>query len=387
MVRPPYDNELRKFVVPEVVFGSGARDMAGRYANNLGARKVLLVSDPGIVSAGWVEDIKASLASAGIPFLVYNSVSPNPRVEEVMLGAEIFRAENCNVIIAVGGGSPIDCAKGIGIISTNHRHILDYEGIDRISCPMPPLICVPTTGSSADVSQFAVIRDLPQNLKIVIGSKAIVPDAALIDPDTFTTMSSDLLACTCLDALTHAIEAFVSNANSPVTDIHALEAIRLISCNLLPAIQYADQIALSQLMLGSLEAGLAFSNAILGAVHSMAHSLGGLTDLPHGECNIVFLKHVIAFNYGSVPERYHRIGEAMGLDLRGMNSAGVKNAIINQVTTIQKLVGLDRTLGDFGLRHDDISHLARNALRDPCLATNPRPANRRDLEVLYAEAF
>jgi alcohol dehydrogenase class IV len=200
-------------------------------------------------------------------------------------------------------------------------------------------------------------------------------------------MSSDLLACTCLDALTHAIEAFVSNANSPVTDIHALEAIRLISCNLLPAIQYADQIALSQLMLGSLEAGLAFSNAILGAVHSMAHSLGGLTDLPHGECNIVFLKHVIAFNYGSVPERYHRIGEAMGLDLRGMNSAGVKNAIINQVTTIQKLVGLDRTLGDFGLRHDDISHLARNALRDPCLATNPRPANRRDLEVLYAEAF
>lgn len=385
----PNEIELRKFVTPELVFGSGARHLAGRYAKNLGARKVLLVSDPGVIAAGWINDVASSLESAGIPYTSFSQVSPNPRAEEVMMGAELYLSENCNVIVAVGGGSPMDCAKGIGIVSTNRKNIWTFEGVDRVSIPIPPLICIPTTGgTSADVSQLAIIRDVQEKVKFVIGSKAVVPDVALIDPDTLTTMTPYLTACTGLDALTHAIEAFVSNAHSPLTDLHALEAIRLISSNLFPALEDpSDSTLRGQIMLGSLEAGLAFSNAILGAVHSMSHSLGGFLDLPHGECNAILLHHVIAYNYQAAAERYQRIGEAMGLDLRGMNSRQIKNAIISEIIRLQKAVGIDRTLGQLGVAHGDIPVLAGKAMKDPCLATNPRRPIKRDIEVVYEEAF
>lgn len=385
----PIGLQLRKFVTPELVFGSEARLLSGRYAKNLGARKVLIVTDPGVENAGWANQVAASMEAVGLPFVIFDRVSPNPRTDEVMEGAEVFLNEHCNVIVAVGGGSPIDCAKGIGIVSSNQRNILQFEGIDRVEMPMPPLICIPTTGgTSADVSQMAIIRDVPQKIKFVIGSKAVVPDVALVDPDTLVTMDPYLTACTGLDALTHAIEAFVSNASSPLTDIHALEGIRLISSHLAQAITEPDNLLLrGKIMLGSLEAGLAFSNAILGAVHSMAHSLGGLLDLPHGECNAVLLNHVIAFNYPEAPERFRRIGEAMGLDLRGMSAGAVKNAIASQVMAIQKMVGIDHSLQHLGVAFGDIPDLARNALKDPCLATNPRRANLRDLEVIYEESL
>ncbi|HWP96538.1 MAG TPA: alcohol dehydrogenase-like regulatory protein ErcA [Syntrophomonadaceae bacterium] len=382
-------HELRKFVTPELVFGAGARHLAGRYAKNLGARKVLLVSDPGVILAGWAAEVASSLESAGIPFTNFSQVSPNPRAEEVMMGAEVYLSENCNVIVAVGGGSPMDCAKGIGIVSSNRKSIWAFEGVDRVSIPIPPLICIPTTGgTSADVSQLAIIRDVQEKVKFVIGSKAVVPDVALIDPDTLTTMTPYLTACTGLDALTHAIEAFVSNANSPLTDLHALEAIRLITSNLFPALEDPNNPTLrGQIMLGSLEAGLAFSNAILGAVHSMSHSLGGFLDLPHGECNAILLHHVIAFNFQAAEDRYRRIGEAMGLDLRGMNSQQIKNTMISEIMRLQKAVGIDRTLGQLGVAHGDIPVLAGKAMKDPCLATNPRKPVKRDIEVVYEEAF
>lgn len=385
----PDELQLRKFVTPELVFGSEARHLAGRYAKNLGARKVLVVTDPGVENAGWVKQVIASLEAAELPYAIFASVSENPRTAEVMEGAEFFLNEHCNVIVAVGGGSPIDCAKGIGIVSSNRKNIWAFEGIDRVSYPMPPLICIPTTGgTSADVSQMAVIRDAGQRVKFVIGSKAVVPDVALVDPDTLTTMDSYLTACTGLDALTHAIEAFVSNASSPLTDVHALEGIRLVSANLAPAIEQPDNLVLrGKIMLGSLEAGLAFSNAILGANHSLAHSLGGFFDLQHGECNAVLLNHVIDFNYPSAPDRFRLIGEAMGLDLRGMNPGSIKKALFDKVAMIQKTVGIDRTLKELGVDYSDIPELAQNALKDPCLATNPRRANQRDLEVIYEESL
>lgn len=387
-MQPEYVSGLRKFVNPELVYGSGARSLAGRYAKNLGARKVLVVSDPGINSSGWMGEVRASLESTGIPHTIFTKVTPNPRAEEVMDGAEIYLSEGCNMIVAIGGGSPLDCAKGIGIVSSNGKHILEYQGIDNIPMPMPPLICIPTTGVSADVSQFAIILDMQQKLKVVIGSKTVVPDVALIDPDTLTTMSPHLLTCTGLDALTHAIEAFVSNAHSPITDIHALESISLITSNLLPALQDpANLTARRQIMLGSMEAGLAFSNAILGATHSLAHSLGGLLDLPHGECAAAFLKHVMAFNYSAATDRYRRIGETMGLDLRGMGSVDIQKAIVSHIENLLNMIGMDLNLTQLGVNHSDISQLASNALHDPCLATNPRRTNQRDLEVLCEEAF
>jgi len=381
--------ELRKFVAPEYIFGVGARLLAGRYARNLGGHKALLVSDPGVVAAGWAGDVAGSLEEAGIPHVLFTGVSPNPKVHEIMAGAELYQAQHCNVLIAVGGGSPIDCAKGIGIVSSNRQSILAFEGVDKVRVPMPPLICIPTTGgTSADVSQFAIISNPVEKIKFAIISKSVVPDIALIDPLTLTTMDPFLTACTGLDALTHGIEAFVSNASSPMTDLHALEAIRLLAENLVDSIKNPKDVELrSRIMQGSLLAGLAFSNAILGAAHAMAHSLGGEQDAPHGECNAILLDHVIEFNLPASPERFTRIAEAMGLDLRGMDAAGRKKSLLGKVREIKRAAGVDKVLKDIGVIRADLPQLSKKALHDPCLVTNPRRASQRDLEVIYEESL
>lgn len=383
------DLSLRKFVAPEFVFGLGARDLVGRYATNFGIQKVLVVTDPGVVAAGWADEVIAGLEAEGLSHVLFSDVTPNPRAEEVMDGADFYQSNGCDGIVAVGGGSPIDCAKGIGIVSSNKKHILAFEGVDQVETPMPPLICIPTTGgTSADVSQFAIISNRAERVKIAIISKATVPDIALIDPVTLTTMDAYLTACTGMDALVHAIEAFVSNASSPFTDQYALEAIRLITGALLPSIRNLDDINLrGKIMLGSLKAGLAFSNASLGAVHAMAHSLGGYLDLPHGECNAMLLRHVMDFNFGATSERYTQVGAAMGLDLGGQTATQKKARILGEVQRLSAAAGISATLGQRGVHHADIPALAQKALKDPCMVTNPRRPNQRDIEVIYEESL
>lgn len=380
---------LRKFVAPEYIFGVGSRRLVGQYAHNLGGRKVLVVTDPGVAAAGWTQDVITSLEEAGLEHAIFSGVSVNPRAAEVMAGAEVYGQQGCNALVAVGGGSPMDCAKGIGIVSTNQRHILEFEGVDQVLHPMPPLICVPTTGgTSADVSQFAIISNPQEAIKIAIVSKAVVPDVALIDPLTLTSMDPYLTACTGLDALTHGIEAFLSNASSPLTDLHALEAIRLIAENLIPSVRSpADVEQRTKVMLGSLHAGLAFSNAILGASHAMAHSLGGYLDLSHGECNAILLDRVLEFNFPAAPERCELIARTMGLDLRGLSTPRRRAALAARIRTLREEAGLNRTLGQLGVGTGDIPPLARKALHDPCLVTNPRRSGQRDIEALYEEAL
>ena len=379
--------ELRKFVVPEFVFGQGARLLAGRYARNFGASRVMVVSDAGVAAAGWLKQVTASLEEAGLPYVEYTDVSPNPRDTEIMNGAELYLSADCDALVAVGGGSPMDCAKGIGIVSSSGRHILDFEGVDRIKEPMPPLICIPTTaGTAADVSQFAVILNTAERLKIVIASKAAVPDVAMIDPEPLTSMEAYLTACTGLDALVHAVEAFVSTASSPVTDLHALEAVRLIATTLTASIEHPDDLELrSRMMLGSLEAGMAFSNASLGAVHAMAHSLGGLLDLPHGECNAILLDHVMAYNFVAAGERYRQVGRALGLDLRGVSDCAA--AVLAEIRRFKRAAGVTRNLNELGVKRTDLGELAGKAMNDACIVTNPRKPNQQDLEAIYAEAL
>jgi alcohol dehydrogenase len=381
--------ELRKFLAPEFVFGVGARQLAGRYAKNLGGQKVLVVTDPGVVKAGWTKDVTDSLEQAGLTVVVFAGVTPNPKVKEIMDGVALYQAEHCNALVAVGGGSPIDCAKGIGIVCSNHKHILEFEGVDMVKAPMPPLICVPTTGgTSADVSQFAIISNPVERVKIAIISKSVVPDLSLIDPITLTTMDAYLTACTGLDAMTHAIEAFVSTASSSMTDLHALEAMRLLSRHLIPSIQNLDDLeARTAVMQGSLQAGLAFSNAILGANHAMAHSLGGALDIAHGECNAMLLDHVIDFNYSSAPDRFELLAEAMGLDLRGMAQQKKKKTLLKHVRELKLKAGIVHTLADVGVGRTDMAFYSDHALRDPCMATNPRRASKRDIEVVYEESL
>lgn len=380
---------LRKFVSPEVIFGAGARKLAGQYAKQYGARKVLLVSDPGVIRAGWSLDIQKSLEEAGIPYSIFSNVSPNPRSYEVEEGAKIFRSEGCNVIVAIGGGSPMDCAKGIGIVATNNRGILNFEGVDKIDIPVPPLIFVPTTaGTSADVSQFCIISDREEMVKIAIVSKSIVPDVALIDPDTTKTMDSYLTACTGVDALVHAIEAYVSTGSGPLTDSYAEEAISLIYTYLPKLLKDEDNSDLRQkIMLASMKAGLAFSNAILGAVHAMAHSLGGYLDLAHGECNAILLEHVINYNFTSSRDKFYKIASLMGIDTRGLRDKDVKNRLITTVTNLKREVGITEQLEKKGVKLTDIPQLSKKAIKDACILTNPRKASVGDIDTIFKEAM
>lgn len=381
--------EMRKFVAPEFIFGVGARHRVANYAKNIAAKRVLIVSDQGVMNAGWVQDAIDDLAEVGIESVVFTGLTSNPKDHEVMAGADFYAEQECDVIVAVGGGSVIDCAKAIGIVHTNGRHILDFEGIDLVDLPGPPLICIPTTaGTAADISQFCIIMNTEERYKAAIISKTMVPDVALIDPETTVTLDRNLTASTGMDALTHAIEAFVSKASSPIVDIHALKAINLIWTNLETAANHPKQIeARENMVLGSLQAGLAFSNASLGAVHAMAHSLGGYLGLPHGECNALLLDHVLRFNMRAGGERYFAIADAMGIDTRGMRIEECNKRLTQQIIDLRHRLGIVDRLSLVGVNSSDIPELATHAYNDACLVTNPRNVSVADLKVLYGEAM
>ncbi|MEJ2590066.1 MAG: iron-containing alcohol dehydrogenase [Candidatus Thiodiazotropha sp.] len=381
--------EMRKFVAPEFIFGIGSRHRVGYYARNLRARRVLIVSDPGVIAAGWANDVKADLDAVGIEHVVFHALTPNPKDHEVMAGAAFYAQQHCDVIVAVGGGSVMDCAKGIGIVYSNACDILSFEGVDRVEVPGPPLICIPTTaGTAAEISQFCIVVNQADHYKMSIISKSLVPDVALVDPETTRTMDPFLAACTGIDALTHAIEAYVSTASSPIADVHALAAVELIWNNLIGAVSgNGGTTALENMMLGSLHAGLAFSNASLGAVHAMAHSLGGYLDLPHGECNALLLEHVIRFNLDASADRYRRIGERMGMDLNRMTDKERSNRITAALSTIRKQAGIEDGLAKRGVHSTDVAALAIHAFKDVCLVTNPRRAKLGDIKAIYDEAL
>ncbi|MBP1671630.1 MAG: alcohol dehydrogenase [Bacteroidetes bacterium] len=381
--------ELRKFVAPEYIFGVDARLLAGSYCKKLGAERVFVATDAGIRKTPWLGELEQSLQEEEIDYIVFDDISQNPRDFQVMAGARVYKEKQCNLILAIGGGSVMDCAKGIGIVATNNKRINLFEGIDKILNPSPPIICIPTTGgTSADVSQFAIINYFEQKYKMAIISKALVPDVALIDPFVLQSMDNYLTACTGMDALSHAFEAFVSNANSPFTDLYALEAIKLVHENLMINIEEPNNIqARGKTMLGSLYAGLAFSNASLGCVHSLAHSLGGYLDLPHGECNAILLPHVVDFNFNSAPDRYRKIAGMVGIETLNLSNNQVKSHLTQYLISFRNALGIKDTLKDKSVTPDIIPALSKKAIMDPCNATNPKPPVSKDLEVIYKEAL
>lgn len=379
---------LRKYYVPELVFGEGALELAGRHAANLGAMRVLLVTDPGVVEAGWADRVTDSLLAEGLSVVRFAGVTSNPKVDEVEQGVRLYARSGCNAIVATGGGSPIDCAKGIGIRAANDRDVRQFSGVDEIPSAGPPLICVPTTaGSGADVSQFAVLLDREARCKFAVISKKVVPDVSLIDPDTTATVDPDLAVCTGLDVLSHAFEALASNARSPMTDVHAREALRLL-VRWLPGVRDRSDAAMRRgMMLASTEAAIAFSNASLGAVHALSHALGGRFELAHGLCNAVLLPTVVEYNWSADPAAYERIGEALGLDLAALPEAARRDRLVAWLRDLGRRLGVDGSLTSYGVTRADVPDLAAHALEDACLVTNPRRPTRADLETLYERAL
>lgn len=382
--------DISKFVNPEIIFGQGTLSQVGESLVRLGAQKVFLVTDPGIIEAGWVDKAIPFIEQKGLNYEIWSRVTPNPKDHDVEAGARRYRKTRCDAVLAVGGGSPIDCAKAVALLSTNGRsEIHHYEGIDKITRPLPPMVMVPSTaGTGADVSQFCIVTDTERRLKMVIASKSLVPDISITDPLLLTTKDRKLTAHTGMDALTHAIEAYLSVAATVLTDVHALNAIRLVSGNLRESVASQTNLRAKKAMaMASLQAGLAFSNAVLGATHAMAHQVGGLLDAPHGEVEGILLPYVLEFNFIAATERYVDIAQALGQDVTGMSRREAGLQVIAAVKALARDIGIPRSLADIGVKPDVISYLSTNAMQDICLVTNPRDTSLADIEEIFRRAW
>jgi alcohol dehydrogenase class IV len=380
---------ISKFVAPEIIFGRGSLSQLGESVVRIGASKVFLVSDQDVIKAGWVDQAVHYLQAAGLETEIFSSLTTNPKDFEVSEGVVRYLEARCDGIVAVGGGSPTDVAKAIAILATNGGELQDYEGINKISRPLPPMVIAPTTaGAGSEVSQFTIIVDTARKLKMSIISKSLVPDIAIVDPELLKTKDAKLAAATGLDALTHGIESYVSLAATPLTDIHALKAIQLISQNLLRAVtDRQDMEANTNMAMAALTAGLAFSNAILGATHAMTHQVDGLIDKHHGETNAAILPHVMEFNLPTCPDRFRDIAGAMGEDTVGLDPLAAGALAIGAVKRLIAAIGLARGLAEFGLQEEFIPLLSRNAMKDACLVTNPRSASYEEIVSIFRKSM
>ncbi|ROR92870.1 iron-containing alcohol dehydrogenase [Nocardioides aurantiacus] len=378
-----------KFHAPEVVFGVGALAEAGFAAARLGARRPLVVTDPGVIEAGWVDLLLGHLRDARLDPQVWHDLTPNPKDHEVRAAHAWYVDRGCDVIIALGGGSCIDAAKGVAILSSNDGDILDYAGVDQVTRPIPPMLMIPSTsGTGADVSQFCIVTDTERSVKVTVMGRALVPDISLTDPRLLTTMPEALNAATGLDALTHGIESYVSLAHNPLADIHALSSVRLVCGHLRTTITSPDEErARAKMAQASLQAGLAFTNAILGATHAMSHQVGGLLDAPHGVVNGVLLPHVIRYNARATPDRFVALAQAAGLEVGRAPGEEAAEMLAAHVRRLADDVGVPRGLSDLGVTAADVRQMAHTALDDACLTTNPREADEADVHRLFMDAL
>jgi alcohol dehydrogenase class IV len=388
---------VAKFLVPDVIFGVGVLSEVGQAARRQGAVHVLVVSDPEVGEAGWTGEVLGHLAEAGVSAQLWDDVTPNPKDHEVAAGCAAYLDSGCDVLVAVGGGSCIDTAKAIAVLSTQAGNggavtagrIAGYAGVGKVQGPLPPTVMVPTTGGSgSDVSQFCVVTDTARRLKITIGARALVPDISVTDPRTLTTVPHDITAYTAIDALSHAIESYVSLAASFLTDTHALTAMRGVCEHLLPALDRPGDLQPREgLARASLQAGLAFSNALLGATHAISHQLGGLTDLPHGLLNAILLPHVMEFNASVAAGRLADVANAMGLRTGLMTPHEAADAAIQTVRAFSGKAGLPTTLRELGVELGQLSDVAVNALGDAYIVTNPRPVGEADVLAICQAAW
>lgn len=378
---------VAKFLVPDVIFGVGVLAEVGRVVRGQGGVKAFVVSDRGVVEAGWTGEALRYLRTAGIRTRLWDALTPNPKDHEVAAGCAAYLESGCDVLVAVGGGSCIDAAKAIAVLASRGGVITGYAGVGRVDGPLPPAVMVPTTsGSGSDVSQFCVVTDTARRLKITIGARALVPDVSVTDPRTLRTVPHDITAYTALDVLSHGIESYLSMAASFLTDEYALAAIRGVCEHLLPALDSPGDVCFREgLARASLQAGLAFTNALLGATHAISHQLGGATDLPHGLLNAILLPHVMEFNASAAAGRLAVVARAMGLPTTLMTQAEAADAAIQLVRELTAKAGLPATLREAGVERGALTAVARNALGDAYIVTNPRPVSETDaLAICHA---
>jgi alcohol dehydrogenase len=385
----PLRGRVSKFVIPEVIFGVGTLAEVGGAVRRVGGRRPMLVSDPGVLAAGWVDRALPYLADVHVQWRLWHDLTPNPKDDEVQEAFETYLESGCDALLAIGGGSCIDLAKAVAILSGNGGRILDYEGIDHATSPIPPMVMVPTTGGSgSDVSQFCVVTDTRRSLKVTIGGRALVPEISLTDPELLTTMPAELTAFTGIDALSHAIESAVSEACDFLCKGLALAAIREIAEHLPVAIaDPLDLTAREGMARASLQAGMAFTNALLGATHAIAHQIGGALDLPHGLLNAILLPHVMRFNAETHAERYVDVAGALGIRTEGLDAAMAAARATERIEDLNRSLGIPSGLRELGVDPAAFDDFAVNALRDAYIATNPRPVSEDDVRRICIAAY
>lgn len=384
------ENRTYTYLNPKVaLMGAGCVKEIGKHAKDLGATKALIVSGKSKHGERLALDIYKILKDAGLEGTIFPGADPNPTDTSVMEGAEIYRKEDCNLIIAVGGGSPMDCAKAIGIVVYNGGLINDYEGVGKVTKGIPPLITVNTTaGTASEMTSFTIITDTKRHIKMAIVDPRITPDIAVNDPELMVSMPPALTAATGMDALTHAVEAYVSTMATPTTDAAAIKSIELISKYLREAVAHGEDVRTRDMMAhAEYLAGIAFNNASLGYVHSMAHQLGGLYNLPHGICNAILLPYVEAYNKQVVPERFADIARAMGEKVEGLSHEEAADRAIEAIRRLALDIGIPSGLKELGAKEEDLELLAEHAMQDVCRLTNPRELSKEDIIEIYRKAL
>lgn len=354
-------------------------------------KKALIVTDKFLrgLENGPVAQVVASLEAQKIDYAFYDGVEPNPKIANCHSGHEIYEAEKCDGIITVGGGSAHDCGKGIGIVATHDEDLTELAGIDTLTNPLPPIVAVNTTaGTASEVTRHCVLTNTETKLKFVIVSWRNVPLVSINDPLLMIGIPPALTAATGMDALTHAVEAYVSKNANPVTDAAAIQAMKLISKNLRQAVANGENVeARENMAYASLLAGMAFNNADLGYVHAMAHQLGGQYDMPHGVANAILLPTVEEYNMISNPQRFADIAEFLGENIDGLSTREAAEKAISALRTLATDVGIPATLEEMGVKKEDFELMAENALRDGNAFSNPRQGNKQDIIDMFEKAF
>lgn len=388
--------QITSFFIPTVTLvGQGCSREIPNRLKSIGGTHPLIVTDNGIKACGILKQITDILDGAGVKYSVYHDTVPNPTDKNVEDAVSVYKSENCDSLISIGGGSSHDCAKGVGFVVSNGGRIHDYEGVDKSSKPFPPYVAVNTTaGTGSEMTRFCIITDTSRKVKMAIVDWRCTPSVAIDDPILMMGMPPALTAATGMDALTHAIEAYVSTAATPMTDACAEKAMEFINRYLRRAVANgSDKEAREGMCYAQYLAGMAFNNASLGHVHAMAHQLGGFYNLPHGECNAILLPYVCEYNRISSRRRFGRIASLLGELTKGKTADEASHLAISAIRTLSADVEIPKNIRECAAKYgvkvseDDIPIMTANAQKDACGLTNPRKMTDAAVAMIYKQAF
>lgn len=378
------------FTIPQnIKFGAGTLDLLPDLAKELGKSKGYIISGPHLNKIGMVAKCRKALKNAGMESECFTETEGNPSTDTVVKATEGFKKSNADFIVAFGGGSPLDVAKAVAVLATYGGNIVDYEGAGKVMGPVVPMIAIPTTaGTGSEVTVFSVITDHSRNYKLTVVSNYLLPAYVILDPDLIATVPANTAAACGIDAMVHALEAYISKAASPFSDIFAREALRLIGGSIRDYVaDRSNPAACESMMVGSLFAGIAFSHARLGNVHAMSHPVSAYFDVPHGVANAILLPTVVDFNKDAAdPEKYRYIYGCISKDM-GADINFTPDMLATEIRMLNYELGILPTLSDIGVTSDKFEQMADDAMKSGNIQCNPQFTMKNDILKLYEQAF